>query len=251
MKKTVQEEGKRVVLVTGASHGIGEAIALEFARCGDIVVVNYNSSASGAEAVVELVRSAGGKGLAIKADVSKFPEVNVMLEEVVTRFGRIDVIVNNAGITRTGFLMLLEEEGWDDVINTNLKGVFNTCKAAMPFLIDQRAGVIVNVSSLSGIIGLAGETPYSASKGGVIAFTRAFSKEVARFGIRVNAVAPGVIETEMTESLADADKEKFRRDIPMGRFGSPAEVASVVGFLASAGAGYITGETIVISGGLP
>jgi len=251
MKKTAHEDDKRVVLVTGASHGIGEAIAIEFAGRGDIVVVNYNSSAAGAGAVVEAVRSAGGDGLAIKADISKFTEVNTMLEEVVTRFGRIDVIVNNAGITRTGFLMLLEEQSWDDVINTNLKGVFNTCKAAMPFLIDQRAGVIVNVSSLSGITGLAGEVPYSASKGGVIAFTRAFSKEVARFGIRVNAVAPGVIETEMIEALADAEKERFLRDIPMGRFGTPGEVASVVAFLASPGAGYITGETIVISGGLP
>ncbi|MFQ5585668.1 MAG: 3-oxoacyl-ACP reductase family protein, partial [Thermodesulfobacteriota bacterium] len=250
VENSCSEGEGRVVLVTGGSRGIGEAICMEFAHPGNTVVVNYRSSRSKAEEVVEKVKSCGGKAFSIKADVAVPGEVKGMVEEVAGRCNGIDVLVNNAGLTRSGFLMLVGEEAWEEVMDTNLKGVFNTCKAVIPSMIDRKKGIIINISSLSGIIGLAGEVPYSAAKGGVIALTRALSKEVARFGILVNAVAPGVIESEMTEGLPDADRERFKRDIPLQRFGKPEEVSGVVRFLASPEARYITGETVVVSGGL-
>ncbi len=244
-------QNRRVVIVTGASRGIGEAIAIAFASCGDLVVVNYLKSDGLAEAVVEKVKAAGGDGFAYKADVSRLDEAMAMCKAVIDRYGRVDVLVNNAGASSGGFLMLTGPSEWEAALSTNLTGVFNVCKAALTYMFDAKSGVIVNVASLSGITGLAGEVPYSAAKGGVISFTAALAKEVARFNIRVNAVAPGFIESEMTEGMSDAEKKLHAGAIPIGRFGRPSEVSGAVRFLASEEASYITGETLIISGGLP
>ncbi|HLA50733.1 MAG TPA: 3-oxoacyl-[acyl-carrier-protein] reductase [Thermodesulfobacteriota bacterium] len=242
---------RRVVLVTGGSRGIGEAISLVFGKNGDAVAVNYNSNRERAEAVVSRIRGSGSEAIAIKADVSKADEVFRMVDTVVEKYGRLDVLVNNAGMAKGGLLMLMDDKDWDNVIDINLKGVFNCCKAASRQMIAQKKGAIINVSSLSGITGLSGQSDYSAAKGGVIAFTKAIAKELAQFGILVNAVAPGIIDTEMIGDIPDAVKKRFLEAIPLKRFGKPEEVAGVVKFLASPEASYITGETIVVSGGLP
>jgi len=241
----------RVVLVTGGSRGIGKAIAAAFASEGDAVIINYQRSANQAEAIrIEL--STVSKSVALEqADVSDFNQVRKMVQNSIERYGQIDVLINNAGLAKDGFIMLMSERDWRDVIDVNLSGVFNCTKAVTEHMISRRRGVIINVASLSGITGLPGQVNYAAAKGGVIAFTKALSKELAPFGIRVNAVAPGIIETDMTASLNDRARERFLQAIPMRRFGTPLEVASVVKFLASDDASYITGETICITGGLP
>lgn len=242
---------KRIVLVTGGSRGIGEAISLAFGKNGDFVIVNYLSNRKGAEGVVSRIKGLGGEAAAIKADVSRHDEVFRMVDEVVARYNRLDVLVNNAGVAKGGLLMLLNEKDWDSVIDTNLKGVFNCCKAASRQMIAQKKGIIINVSSLSGITGLAGQSDYSAAKGGVIAFTKAIAKELAQFGILVNAIAPGIIDTDMISSIPKAARERFKEMIPLKRFGMPEEVAGIAKFLASPDASYITGETITVTGGLP
>lgn len=241
---------KKVVLVTGGSKGIGKAIADIFASNGDAVVINYNKSHDEAEAL-RVILSLNNNAVSIEqADVSDYGQVKRMIGRIIEKYSRIDVLVNNAGITKDGFLMLMTEKDWKDVIDINLTGVFNCSKAVTEHMISQRSGVIINVSSLSGITGLSGQTNYSAAKGGVISFTKALSRELAPFVIRVNAVAPGVIETEIVESLNERVKKQFLENIPLKRFGRPGEVASVVKFLASEDASYITGETICITGGL-
>jgi len=240
----------RIVLVTGGSRGIGKSISHMFACNGDIVVVNYLSNEKAAKAVVSDIEKAGGEAIAIKADVSKINEVSEMVDKVIKRYGRIDVLVNNAGITKNGFLMLMEENNWDQVMDTNLKGVFVCCKTVSRYMIERKKGIIVNVASLSGITGLEGQTNYSAAKAGVIAFTKALAKELAPFGILVNAVAPGMIETEMVVDLSETSQKKLLDIIPLRRFGKPEEIASVVYFLASPGASYVTGEVIIASGGI-
>lgn len=242
---------KRVVIVTGGSGGIGEAISLGFARAGDIVVINYRSNAGRADETAQKIKAAGGEAFTVQADISSTGDAERLVAQVVSKYGRIDVLVNNAGIAKSGFLMLMGEAAWDEVIDTNLKGVYNMSKAVLPHMFDKKSGCIVNVSSLSGVTGLAGEVPYSAAKGGVISFTKALAKEVAKFGIRVNAVAPGFIDTEMMDSLNGADKERHMKSIPLGRFGRPEEVSGVIRFLASKEASYIIGETIIVSGGIP
>ncbi|MEK7688852.1 MAG: 3-oxoacyl-ACP reductase family protein, partial [Deltaproteobacteria bacterium] len=218
---------------------------------GDAVVVNYHSNRERAESVVSRIKDSGSEAIAIKADVSKADEVSRMVDTVVEKYGRLDVLVNNAGMAKGGLLMLMDDKDWDNVIDINLKGVFNCCKAASRQMIAQKNGAIINVSSLSGITGLSGQSDYSAAKGGVIAFTKAIAKELAQFGILVNAVAPGIIDTEMIGDIPDTVKKRFLEAIPLKRFGMPEEVAGVVKFLASPEASYITGETIVVSGGLP
>ncbi|MBI5047555.1 MAG: 3-oxoacyl-ACP reductase FabG [Deltaproteobacteria bacterium] len=242
---------KRVVLVTGGSRGIGEAISLAFGEKSNIIIVNYLSNRERAESVVSKIKVSGGDAVAIKSDVSKQAEAFRMVDEVVERYGRLDVLVNNAGMAKGGLLMLLDEKDWDSVIDANLKSVFNCCKAASRQMISQKKGIIINVSSLSGITGLSGQSDYSAAKGGVIAFTKAIAKELAQFGILVNAVAPGVINTDMIGDIPNIVKKFFLEAIPLKRFGKPEEVAGIVKFLASPDASYITGETIVVSGGLP
>jgi 3-oxoacyl-[acyl-carrier protein] reductase len=241
---------KRIVLVTGGSKGIGKAIVTAFAEADDAVVINYSKSKNEAEALKEELSQRNDSISIEKADVANYAQVKEMINNVIKKHGRIDVLVNNAGITRDSFLMLMSERDWNDVIDINLTGVFNCSKAVSEYMISQRGGVIINIASLSGITGLPGQTNYSAAKGGVIAFTKALAKELASFGIRVNAVAPGVIETEIINSLDERIKHNFLSHIPLKRFGRPEEVASVAEFLASQEASYITGETICVTGGL-
>jgi len=241
---------RKVVLVTGGSKGIGEAIAEVFASNGDAVIINYSKSHHEAEVLRERL-SLNNNAVSIEqADISDYSQVKRMTGSIIEKYGRIDVLINNAGITKDGFLMLMSEKDWKDVIDINLTGVFNCSKAVTEHMISQKSGVIINVSSLSGITGLSGQANYSAAKGGVISFTKALSKELALFGIRVNAVAPGVIDTEMVESINEKVKKQFIENIPLKRFGRPGEIASVVKFLASEDASYVTGETICVTGGL-
>jgi 3-oxoacyl-[acyl-carrier protein] reductase len=242
---------KRVVLITGGSRGIGRAICKSFAETGDTVIINYSKSREDAEILRQELSFGDNTADIEHADVSDYDQVRQMLSSIIQKHKKIDVLVNNVGIVRDGFLMLMSEKDWRDVINTNLNGVFNCSKAVSEYMIGQRSGVIINIASLSGITGLPGQTNYSAAKGGVIAFTKALSKELARFNIRVNAVAPGVIESDMVDSLPERTRKAFLENIPLKRFGRPDEVASVVKFLASDEASYITGETICVTGGLP
>ncbi len=240
----------RVVLVTGGSRGIGAAICRAFAAEGDRVVINYNKSADDAETLMADLSNTGCEASVLKADVSRFEEARQMVAEVSSSFGRVDVLVNNAGITRDGLLMLMNEKDWHDVIDTNLTGMFYCSKAVTETMISQKSGAIINMSSLSAFSGLPGQTNYAAAKGGIVAFTKALARELAPFGIRVNAVAPGVIDTDIVTSLKEEKKKQFLGNIPLKRFGNPSEVASVVKFLASDDSSYITGETLCVSGGL-
>jgi 3-oxoacyl-[acyl-carrier protein] reductase len=241
---------QRVVLVTGGNKGIGKAISTAFDANGDAVIINFNKSLDIAKTVLEELLPRNTTISIEQADVSDYRQVKQMINNIVEKYGKIDIVVNNAGIVRDGFLMLMSEKDWNDVISINLNGVFNCSKAVSEPMISQKSGVIINIASLSGITGLPGQVNYSAAKGGVIAFTKALSKELAPFNIRVNAVAPGVIETEIVDSLNEKVKNNFLNAIPMKRFGKPDEVASVVKFLASQDAAYITGETICVTGGL-
>ena len=241
----------RTVIVTGGSRGIGKSICRAFSEMGDTVIINYNKSSDEAEALMREL-SSGNSNISIeKVDVSDYTQVRQMINNVIKKYGKIDVLVNNAGIARDCFLMLMSEKDWNDVININLTGVFNCSKAVTEHMIEARNGAIVNVASLCGITGLPGQINYAASKGGVIAFTKALSKELAPFNIRVNAVAPGVIEGDIVNHIPDKIRKNFLENIPLRRFGKPEEVASVVKFLASKDSSYITGETICITGGLP
>ncbi|MBF0556787.1 MAG: beta-ketoacyl-ACP reductase [Nitrospirae bacterium] len=239
-----------VAVVTGGSKGIGSAVCRALAKDGSSVVINYMSSFNEAAALCEELRAINPNTMVYQADVTDFSQMKKMMDDTAGRFGRMDILVNNAGLARDGLLMLMPQKDWMDVIDVNLTGVFNASKSVLPHMIAQRRGVIINISSLSGIDGLAGQANYAAAKGGVIALTRSLSKELAQFGIRVNAVAPGAIETGMLDSMKEAAREDLRRNIPLRRFGRPEEVASVVRFLASEGAGYITGEVISVTGGL-
>jgi 3-oxoacyl-[acyl-carrier protein] reductase len=240
----------KIAIVTGASRGIGRAVAIVLAEAGCSVVINYNKSRDEAEALLQELASKTLKAAIEQADVSDMSQAKRMAERVIAKYGRIDLLVNNAGLTKDGFLVLMSENDWNDVISANLTGVFNCCKVVSSHMLSQRKGCIINISSLSGITGLPGQANYAAAKGGVISFTKALAKELAPFGIRVNAIAPGVIETDMVGALAEKTKSNFLDLIPLKRFGKPEEVASVVRFLASEDASYITGETICVTGGL-
>ena len=242
-------EGK-IALVTGASRGIGRQIALTLAAQGAAVIVNYNGSAAKAEEVVEEIEKAGGKAEAIQCNVSDFESCKSMMEDIVSRYGRLDILVNNAGITRDNLIMKMSEEDFDAVIQTNLKGVFNCIKHISRQMIKQKAGRIINISSVSGVLGNAGQANYCSAKAGVIGLTKCMARELASRGITVNAVAPGFIRTDMTDVLKDNVKEAIIATIPMKTFGETEDVANTVAFLASDAARYITGQVISVDGGM-
>lgn len=237
-------------LVTGASRGIGRSIALQLAEEGFNVAVNYAGSKEKAEAVVEEIKAKGVDSFAIQANVADADEVKAMIKEVVSQFGSLDVLVNNAGITRDNLLMRMKEQEWDDVIDTNLKGVFNCIQKATPQMLRQRSGAIINLSSVVGAVGNTGQANYVATKAGVIGLTKSAARELASRGITVNAVAPGFIVSDMTDALSDELKEQMLTQIPLARFGQDTDIANTVAFLASDKAKYITGQTIHVNGGM-
>ncbi|MFD1038020.1 3-oxoacyl-[acyl-carrier-protein] reductase [Virgibacillus byunsanensis] len=242
-------QGKNA-LVTGASRGIGKAIALELAKQGANVAVNYAGSEAKAEAVVEEIESIGVKAFKIQADVANESNVKDMVKEVVTQFGSLDILVNNAGVTRDNLLMRMKEEEFDQVINTNLKGVFVCTKSVTRQMMKQKSGRIINVASIVGVSGNPGQANYVAAKAGVIGLTKTTAKELAARNILVNAVAPGFISTDMTNALSDEQRESMLSMIPLKKLGKAEDVAKVVRFLASDDANYITGQTIHIDGGM-
>lgn len=242
-------EGK-VALVTGGSRGIGRATALRLAELGAAVAVNYTRDADAAEDVVGRIKAGGGRGVAVQADVSDYNQAKTMVETVVSEFDRLDVLINNAGITRDGLVIRLSQADWADVIAINLSGAFNCVQAAAKKMIKQRQGSIVNVSSVVGVTGNAGQANYASAKAGLIGLTKSVARELASRNIRVNAVAPGFIATEMTGKLDEDVKASIAGRIPLGRFGEVEEVAEAIVWLASDASGYITGQTLIIDGGL-
>lgn len=240
----------KVALVTGASRGIGRAIAIELAKAGAKVAVNYAGNESKAKEVVDLIKENGGEAFAIQADVANAESVEVMVKEVIATFGALDILVNNAGITRDNLLMRMKEEDWDAVINTNLKGVFLCTKAVTRQMMKQKKGRIINIASIVGVCGNPGQANYVAAKAGVIGLTKTTAKELASRNITVNAIAPGFITTDMTDELPEEAKNEMLKQIPLGRFGDPADIAHVVRFLASDDSSYITGQTIHVDGGM-
>ncbi|MBU6081329.1 3-oxoacyl-[acyl-carrier-protein] reductase [Allobacillus halotolerans] len=242
-------EGK-AALVTGASRGIGRAIALNLGKNGANVVVNYSGSKEKAEAVVEEIKSFGQEAIAVQANVADTDDVKRMVKETIDTFGSLDILVNNAGITRDNLLMRMKEEEFDQVIDTNLKGVFNCTKAVTRQMMKQRAGKIVNLASIVGVSGNPGQVNYVAAKAGVIGMTKSVAKELATRNVHVNAVAPGFISTEMTDELTDEQKQSMYDMIPLNRLGDPEDVANVVKFLASEESDYMTGQTIHVDGGM-
>lgn len=242
-------EGK-VAVVTGASRGIGRAIALKLADEGAKVVVNYSGSQAKAEEVVATIQENGGEAIAVQASVSQTEEVTALMDAAVKTFGSLDILVNNAGITRDNLIMRMKEDEWDDVLNTNLKGVFLCTKAVTRQMMKQRAGRIINISSIVGVAGNAGQANYVAAKAGVIGLTKTTAKELASRNILVNAIAPGFIETEMTEQLPEDIKQGMLTQIPLAKLGQPEDIAKAVAFLASDDANYMTGQTLHIDGGM-
>ncbi|MGY0413515.1 3-oxoacyl-[acyl-carrier-protein] reductase [Staphylococcus sp. mip270_02] len=237
-------------LVTGASRGIGRSIAIQLAEEGYNVAVNYAGNKEKADAVVEEIKAKGVESFAIQANVANGDEVKAMIKEVVSQFGSVDVLVNNAGITRDNLLMRMKEQEWDDVIDTNLKGVFNCIQKVTPQMLRQKGGSIINLSSVVGAVGNPGQANYVATKAGVIGLTKSAAKELASRHITVNAVAPGFIVSDMTDALSDELKAQMLEQIPLAEFGEDSDIAHTVVFLASEKAKYITGQTIHVNGGM-
>ena len=242
-------EGK-VALVTGASRGIGRAVALKLAAEGAKVAINFAGNLAKAEEVKAEIESNGGEALLVQGNVADFEVVNEIVKKVVDAWGRLDILVNNAGITRDNLLLKMSEENFDEVIATNLKGVFNCTKAVTKLMMKQRTGRIVNMSSVVALMGNAGQANYAAAKAGIIGFTKSVAKEFAPRGITVNAIAPGFIGTDMTNAIPEKIKDEMLKNIPAGRFGNPEDVANAVMFFVSEGAAYITGQVICVDGGM-
>lgn len=240
----------RVALVTGGSRGIGRAISLALAAAGATVVVNYRGNAAAADETVGAISAAGGNAIAIQADVANGDDVKRLFSEVSSAYGRLDILVNNAGITRDTLMMRMKDEDWDAVLDTNLKSQFLTTRAAISTMVRARYGRIINITSVVGLMGNAGQANYAAAKAGIIGFTKSVAREIGSRSITVNAVAPGFIDTELTAVLNDEMREALKKQIPLGRLGSPEDVAGVVTFLASDQAAYITGQTFNCDGGM-
>lgn len=240
----------KVALVTGASRGIGKAIALSLAKCGATVIVNYNGSKESAELVVEEIKNMGNESEAYKCNVADYSECESMIKDILSRYGKVDVLVNNAGITRDNLILGMKEEEFDAVINTNLKGSFNTIKHLTKNFLKIKSGKIINISSVSGVMGNAGQANYSASKAGIIGLTKSVARELGSRNICVNAIAPGFVESDMTKAMSDSVLETARKNIPLGRLGNVEDIAGMVTFLASSYADYITGQVICVDGGM-
>ena len=240
----------KIALITGAGRGIGRAIAIALAKEGAEVVINYNGSEERAKEVKQTIEENGGKASIYKCNVSDFAACEAMIKDIVKEYGHLDILVNNAGITKDGLLMKMSEEDFDKVLDTNLKGTFHTIRAALRQMIRQRSGRIINMASVVGVSGNAGQANYAASKAGVIGLTKTAAREVASRGITVNAIAPGFIETEMTDVLSEDVKENLLGSIPLKRMGQTKDIAETVAFLASDKAAYITGQTISVDGGM-
>lgn len=246
----MMENVEKAALVTGASRGIGRAVAIALAKKGYAVAVNYAGSQKAAEDVKAAIEAEGGRAIVIQGDVSKTEDVEKVFAAVKAEFGRLDVLVNNAGITRDSLLLRMKEENWDAVIDTDLKSGFLAIKAAAPIMMKQRKGAIINIASVVGITGNVGQINYSAAKAGVIGMTKTAAKELAARGIRVNAVAPGFIETSMTDVIPEKIREDMIHSVPLGRMGQAEDVANAVCFLASEEASYITGQVLKVDGGM-
>lgn len=240
----------KVALVTGGGRGIGRAIACELASQGAVVIVNYNGSRERALETVAEIEGFGGQAEAAGCDVSDFGACGSMIEELIKKYAHVDILVNNAGVTKDNLLMRMSEEDYDKVLDTNLKGAFNTMRHLSRYFLKQRGGKVINISSVSGVLGNAGQANYSASKAGLIGLTKSAARELAGRGICVNAVAPGFIDTEMTQALPEKTREAAVASIPMGRMGSVEDVARLTAFLAGSGADYITGQVICVDGGM-
>ena len=240
----------RVAIVTGGGRGIGRAVAVRLANEGADVAISYRSNDEAAEAAAEEVRAAGVRCEIFKGDVASPVDVEALVKGVTEAFGRVDILVNNAGLTRDNLMMRMREQEFDDVLNTNLKGTYLCTRAVLRPMVRARWGRIVNISSVVGLVGNAGQANYAASKAGIIGFTKSVAREVAKRGITANVVAPGYVETELTGSLSEKVKDQIRDQVPIGRFGEAEEVAEVVAFLAGEGAGYVTGQTVAVDGGM-
>jgi 3-oxoacyl-[acyl-carrier protein] reductase len=240
----------RVALVTGGSRGIGRAIALRLASDGNAVAVNYATNGAAADEVVEMIAANGGTAIAVQADVGDADAVASMFDDIEERLGRVEVLVNNAGITRDGLLLRMGPDAWDQVIETNLRSVYLCSRAAMRGMLRSRWGRIISVSSISGISGNPGQANYAASKAGIIGFSKSIAREIGSRNITVNVVAPGFIETDMTEELGTEIAEEVASRVAVGRLGRPEEIAAAVGYLVSDDAAYVTGQTLVVDGGL-
>ncbi len=240
----------KIAIVTGGATGIGREISLKLARNGATVVINYNSSSANAEKLVEEIKQMGQDALAIQANISKFNESQKLIETTIEKYGRVDILVNNAGITKDSLILRMKEEDFDQVISVNLKGTWNCCKNIAKHMSKQRSGKIINISSVVGIIGNIGQSNYCASKAGVIGLTKSLARELAKRNVCVNTVAPGFIQTKMTDSLSDEIRKEYVRNIPLGRLGTGEDIANLVLFLGSNLANYITGQVINCDGGL-
>ena len=240
----------KIALVTGAGRGIGRAIAIALAKEGAEVVINYNGSEERAKGVKQTIEENGGKASIYKCNVSDFAACEAMIKDIVKEYGHLDILVNNAGITKDGLIMKMKEEDFDSVLNVNLKGTFNTIRHSVRQMLKQRSGKIINISSVSGILGNVGQANYAASKAGVIGLTKTMARELGSRGITVNAIAPGFVETEMTGVLSEEIRENACKQIILGRFGKPEDIANTAVFLASDKADYITGQVISVDGGM-